>query len=514
MNNTATALQPKTAAKAAILPRRIFSFPVVLIMLLLPLAVFTQRSRFYDPDMWWHLKMGEVIWSTHHVPTVDLFSYTVRHHPWVPHEWLSQLTIYAAYRGCGLSGLMMWQCVLAAVLLIAGYVLCSVISGNQKVAFLGVLVIWLFATAGFAVRPQMIGYVLLIIELLLLHLGQTRDPRWFWALPPLFAVWVNCHGSFFVGIVLAAISYGLSFVGLRAGLLISRRWDPRHQRHLAWSLAISIVMLFANPAGKSQVFYPLDTMLHQPVGLSQVQEWQPLQVTEPRAVFLMLLLLCVFLLVLVRRSELHLKELVFLLLGTWMAVSHQRMLFVFGILAAPILSRMLADLWENYDAERDRYVLNALLIVVSILIAIVAFPSRHALAMQVEKDSPAKAVTFLKSHHITGRMLNEYVWGGYLIWAAPEYPVFVDGRADVFEWTGVLNDYGRWATLESDPRALLEKYGIEFCLISHEAPMARVLPLMGWRAIYSDDLSVIFIRPGSAPTTSSGAQISPRLSAK
>ena len=32
-------------------------------------------------------------------------------------------------------------------------------------------------------------------------------------------------------------------------------------------------------------------------------------------------------------------------------------------------------------------------------------------------------------------MLNEYVYGGYLIWAAPENPVFVDGRADIFEWT-------------------------------------------------------------------------------
>jgi hypothetical protein len=29
--------------------------------------------------------------------------------------------------------------------------------------------------------------------------------------------------------------------------------------------------------------------------------------------------------------------------------------------------------------------------------------------------------------------LNGYIFGGYLIWAAAEDPVFVDGRADVFE---------------------------------------------------------------------------------
>lgn len=501
MSSTAATLQPKVASNTAHLLRLIFSFPVVLVCLLLPLTVLTERSRFNDPDMWWHLKMGEVIWTTHHIPTVDLFSYTAQHHTWIPHEWLSQLTIYAAYRTGGYSGLMAWLCILSAVLLVAGYVLCSIVSGNSKVSFLGVLVIWLFATVGFAVRPQMIGYVLLIVELLVLHLGRTRNAQWFWMLPALFALWVNCHGSFFIGVVIAVITYVLSFIGFRAGSLISVKWEPARRRYLAWSLALSVAALFMNPVGRSQVFYPIDAMLHQPIGLSQVQEWQPLQITDPRAVPLLLLLLCVFLLVLVRRSELQLQDLVFLALGTWMALSHQRMLFVFGILMAPVLSRMLSDLWENYDAERDRPLLNAAFIVVSLLAALLAFPNNRVLARQVEEASPVKAVNFLREHHVAGHMLNEYVYGGYLIWAAPEYPVFVDGRADVFEWTGVLGDFGKWATLESDPHGLLDKYGIDFCLLSREAPMARVLPLMGWNPIYSDKLSVIFTRPRSESTT-------------
>jgi hypothetical protein len=206
------------------------------------------------------------------------------------------------------------------------------------------------------------------------------------------------------------------------------------------------------------------------------------------------LLLCIFLLVLVRRSELQLQELALLTLGIWMALNHRRMLFVFGILVAPILSRMLADLWENYDAQRDRPVLNACFIGVALLIAVLGFPTRQVLAMDVEQDTPVKAVSFLKSHHVSGRMLNDYVYGGYLIWAAPEYPVFVDGRADVFEWAGVLDDFGRWALLQSDPRLLLDKYGIDFCLLTRDSPMARVLPLLGWHTIYSDKIAVIFTR--------------------
>jgi hypothetical protein len=105
-----------------------------------------------------------------------------------------------------------------------------------------------------------------------------------------------------------------------------------------------------------------------------------------------------------------------------------------------------------------------------------------------------KAVAFLKAHPISGHLLNEYVYGGYLIWAAPEYPVFVDGRADVFEETGVLGDYGNWATLQSDPNELLNKYKIDFCLLSRASHMARVMSLLKWKTIYSDENSIILVR--------------------
>lgn len=204
--NTAVPAANRIESKVAIpVLRRIFSFPVMLASLLALLAVLTVRERFDDPDMWWHLKTGEVIWTTHTIPTTDLFSYTTNHHAWIPHEWLSELLIYGAYRFGGYSGLMLWLCFFTAALLIAGYILCSIYSGNSKTALLGALTIWFFGTIGFAVRPQMIGYLLLIIELMLLHFGQTRNRRWFFGLPPLFAIWVNCHGSFFFGLVLAAI---------------------------------------------------------------------------------------------------------------------------------------------------------------------------------------------------------------------------------------------------------------------------------------------------------------------
>ena len=77
----------------------------------------------------------------------------------------------------------------------------------------------------------------------------------------------------------------------------------------------------------------------------------------------------------------------------------------------------------------------------SLALAFWGFPNRQSLSTQVALKSPVDAVAFINNHHLSGNMLNDYVYGGYLIWAAPEHPVFVDGRADVFEWTGVLDEF-------------------------------------------------------------------------
>lgn len=463
--------------------------------LLALLGVLTVRARFNDPDMWWHLKTGQIIWTTHTIPTTDLFSYTTNHHAWIPHEWLSQVLIYGAYRWGGYSGLMLWLCLFTAALLIAGYALCSLYSGNSKTAFLGAMVIWLFSTTGLAVRPQLIGYLLLVVELLLVYLGSTRSPRWFFWLPPLFALWVNCHGSFFLGLLLLALFIFSSLFNFRMGSLVSSRWDFHRRRMLTLALLLSIGALFLNPVGVKQVLYPLNTMLHLPMNLSQVDEWKPLQLSDPRGLLLLGIIGCIFLFLIVRRSELFWHELLILVIGTELAVNHQRMLFVFGIFAAPTLSRLLSTSWDGYNPDQDHPLPNAVMIMLALLIAFKAFPANSSLVKQVDEGNPVKAVEFIKSHHLSGHMLNSYVYGGYLIWALPEHPVFVDGRGDIFEWVGVLGDLSKWANLQSNPNELLDKYGIDFCLLERNSPMVRVLPLLpGWKLIYSDNASVIFVR--------------------
>jgi len=478
--------------------QRLFSFPVALASLLVVLTMLTVRGRFDDPDSWWHLKMGQLIWTSHSIPAQDMFSYTANHQALVPQEWIAQLSIYWAYLMGGYSGMMIWFAVLASALVVLGYLLCWLYSANAKVAFLGAMVIWFFGTIGFEIRPQMFSYLLIVAELLLIHLGRTRNGRWFFGLPIVFLIWINSHASFILGIAVACAYLLASFFEFEMGVLVSHRWDSQRRRLFIWSLLLSVAALFVNPAGFRQIYYPIDTLMNMKLLMANVEEWAPLQLTEARGIGLFAILFCILLVLMAKKAELYLDELILLAAGTWLAVGHIRMLIVFGILAAPTLSRQLANVWESYEPEKDRVLPNAVFIGLSLVAIVLAFPSRQNLEQQVQAESPVKALQYVQAHHLTGPMLNDYTYGGYLIWAAPEHPVMIDGRTDIYEWSGFLEQYARWATLQEDPNLLLQKYNVNFCLLSTHSQMINVLPLLpDWKLVYSDDLARVFVRTPS-----------------
>jgi hypothetical protein len=463
--------------------------------LLVVLAVLTVRSRFDDPDLWWHLKTGEIIWTTHSIPHADPFSFTASGQPWIAQEWLSEFAMYGLWKLGAYTGLMLGLSILTALLFLVAYVLCSKYSANSKIGFAGALAVWLFSTIGLALRPHMIGYLLLALELLILHFSRTRR-QWLFTLVPLFCIWVNCHASFFFGLIVLGVALVCAFLPeIRWGLLVSTPWAPERRNTLLICAVLSVAALFLNPIGSRLVVYPLDVFFRQPLNLAGISEWRPPAPDDLRFWALLLGAGAMLLVPLLRFAAVRVEEFLLVSIGFALAICHQRMLFVFGLLAAPVLCRLSADLWDRYQPERDRVWLNASIMALAAVVVVFAFPSARQLDELVRKSSPVQAVDFLRRSGLSGNLLNEYVYGGYLIWAAPERKVFIDGRADVYEKAGVLGEYGDWIGVRSDPKLLLAKYRIGVCLLSRTAPIARVMPLLpGWKRVYSDDLAVLFVK--------------------
>src|SRR5206468_13084753 len=144
-----------------------------------------------------------------------------------------------------------------------------------------------------------------------------------------------------------------------------------------------------------------------PVNIGVVEEWQQTNIGDPRGIALLAVGGLVLLVPVMRKVDLFASELVLVALGFMFAIRHERMLFVFGIMAAPVLCRLLATTWDRYDRRRDSVLTSGLALGLIIAVIALAFPGAQNIREQVKKANPVEALQFLRKSNLTGRVLNE-----------------------------------------------------------------------------------------------------------
>src|SRR5271156_4075852 len=118
---TVTATATTTSTTSASLLQQVFSFPAMLATFLVGRVFYEGRGFVVDPDLWWHIKVGQNIVTSHHWPTSDPFSYTVAGNPWMAYEWLGDVVIGTVARVGGLLGLDVFLFVWASIVMLVLY---------------------------------------------------------------------------------------------------------------------------------------------------------------------------------------------------------------------------------------------------------------------------------------------------------------------------------------------------------------------------------------------------------
>lgn len=156
-----------------------------------------------DGDTYWHLAAGQWMLDHGRVPNFDPFSFTHGGQPWVPHEWLSEIAMIAAYKAAGWTGIV---------------VLFGLATALSMGLFLGWLSRWLGPIALAVVAWLSVGCMwvglftrphLLALPIMIYWTGRLLDARAEGRAPPLWlaglmVLWANLHGSFVFGALVAA----------------------------------------------------------------------------------------------------------------------------------------------------------------------------------------------------------------------------------------------------------------------------------------------------------------------
>jgi hypothetical protein len=463
----------------------------------------------HDSDFWWHLKTGQYIVEHHALPVPDPFAFTtpgaapayageeITRHFNLTHEWLAQVLFYLVWRAGGFAAVVLFR----AVLLAAFCALVGLVAWRRCGGFYGSLAA-ACAAAGMAApfaldRPYLITFLLLAATIAILEFGSPL-----WLLPPLFLIWANCHGGFFLGwVVLAAYSAEALWLDFH------NRPAP-HARLVCTVSAISVLVSGINPNG----FRVVQVLMYyrNSYQTSRLLEW-----ARPQwfgfSEFTVLLFGAAILLLWARRRVRPVDWLLFAAFAA-AALSAQRNTILIGLVAPIVMVSYFP--WKRALPQLAQLALALLLIGGAMASSWGSFFQLRA----AEWRYPAGAADFLLAHHVTGPIFNTYEYGGYLIWRLwPRQRVFIDGRS-LSE--SLFRDYGRilYNVEESGGKSaqeLLDRYGVGTIVMNtfeySQGLVYRLAPALAdprqteWKLVYDDPAAIVLMRrppPGVEPLDS------------
>ena len=160
-----------------------------------------------DPDIWWHMRVGQWVVQHSWVPYFNYFSAYGAGRPWAAYSWLFEILVYSLYNRFGYIGLVVY--VYGTGLLITAFLHHLLRTFEHRIAnSIALTAVAIFTMAPlFTPRPWLLTILLFIIEFdILVRVRRSRNYRLLFLLPPLFALWANIHIQFVYGLFVLALA--------------------------------------------------------------------------------------------------------------------------------------------------------------------------------------------------------------------------------------------------------------------------------------------------------------------
>jgi hypothetical protein len=499
----ATPPQPAAAAPDRRPRPSLLDIVFVIWAVIIPIG-FGYRLLNSDGDLARHLRLGRMMLDQGGLLHRDTFSHTAAGQPFLAFEWLSEIVYAGIERVAGLAGVAIFAGLLLALTFT---LLCRFMLRQGADPFLAYLV-----TMGAAVltgghwlaRPHL--FTLLAVVLLMELLTRRRQTLWPYLL--LFVVWSNFHGGFSYGFLLiGAFLAGEALEAWRGG-------DPEGAkaavRTRGATLALAVAATLINPYGPALLqhvggFFSSDFLRYTNEFLS------PDFHTLNGKIFLAALIGVMAAFALVPRRPPY--PWLFLILGnSAIALIAQRNIELFAMTALPLVALHVDPAWRRlrwnappravFEREhRGAYQGLAAGIVTALLVGVAAMKGEvggvDVVPNRFDPDRfPVEVVDRGRAAGISGPIFNEFIWGGYLLYAWPEQRVFIDGGTDHYG-DALFAEYIRAWNLDPGWRDVLAKYRIQWVLVDPRARVAHELVREGgWGIWYCDSVAVLLEHGG------------------
>jgi hypothetical protein len=495
----------------------LFRYSPTLILVAIAIA---DLIRVADPDLWGHVRFGQVMLTEGHIVWRDPYSYSAPDHLWLNHEWLSELVMGALYNHLNVFGLKLMK--LGCSALIIGFLAAA--EGEAGAPTLIQFAILIAAAVSIApqiqFRPQIFTFAMLAALIYILARDAYGRGARLWLAIPMLAVWANLHGGFIVGIAALAIYTTVSIVQD----IVDRRGASRALR-LGGVTVLATLATLATPYGIG-TWRSVLRALFDPYTRIVIFDWQPLlhglarshgsgAIATHLVLGLVLMAAMLFSFILApSKNDLPMVTIAAVMsVAAFVAVRNLPVAVI--AICAPLAHHLPLALERRWPAIRDdpgatRPASRTNQAILAILALIVLWRGNFFSNRLTSVDPyPVSASAFMKAHALKGNVLAMFGWGEYLIWhLAPDSKVFIDGRYDTVYPKNVIEAFLLFNFNQPGAEAAITKFPTDYVLI---APNVGARKLMDsrkdWTLVYSDDSARLYARANSSAAHLPGVPI-------
>ena len=479
---------------------------------LILITLFANRPLWHT-DLWDHINYGQNFISQQSLPASEPLLPLAEGMPMVHTSWLSQIGLAALFQSGGPAALQFAYGIL--VVLSVGFIGWATVRRSGSAAF-GLLACVIFLTMNWqqflVVRPQLVGVLCFSVLIAQLMTGGPRSRNAWWALPLMFIVWANCHGSFGIGLLCMTLCGIGSFITV---LLRTKSLRLAFSNRRMWRLILLTQLCGAavliNPNGL-QLYHEVLQFGQHP-NIATMFEWDALtlRMKQGQIAAVMVGLLAIALKLSPRRVRI--SEALLLGVTAGLACWSARMINWWSPVMAIAIGTHGAAAWRNLRKKRrctESVNRTGLWTVVNVGMCWIFFAftplgvqvihgRTTELSRTLSNQTPVNTIGFLNSveEFPPGPAFVPAEWSGAITQFGPdELQPMVNLHVHIIP-EEVWTDYVRLLSGPSDWDGLLDRYGINLVVaekVRSERLVGQLRQSEDWEPLFEDSQAVVMRR--------------------
>ncbi|MEW6457225.1 MAG: hypothetical protein AB1410_11000 [Acidobacteriota bacterium] len=473
--------------------RRLIIFALFWGFLFLSLKFYMDPS---DPDIYRHLKVGEIIYKSRAIPETELFTYAEEGSKWIHYSWLSEILFYIFFNNFSWIGLFVLRVLTGFFIIYYLFLGISRLNENIYFSIILVLLVILLIQGFFLIRPVIFSFLFFSIYLWIIFDFKYRKAKRLFFLPLIMLLWANVHICFIYGLILLFL--------VIFGEILNRFFFKDKSFNLkafSFFTFLTFGSSLINPY-LHKIYFIVGDYFNLGILKDFILEFHSPDFHYPILLIFPILLVLSSVCVALKKTD-FVNILLISFFG-YLGFDLVRNVPYFVILSLFIVSASLPDLWKEKlpEVKREKipnvfFIFLNFFIYVGLIYGLMVVARNFKPDEIIKKEYPKEAVEYIKANKFGDKLINHFDWGSFLLYELyPEYKVSIDGRTPAYskeyfkKFSKTHSGMSEWSEYVDH----LKNKGANLIIWPRELPLSQILKeRKDWKKIYEDKIAVIFL---------------------